>query len=429
MPSARSTALAVLASSQTIQASLDLALKANPLSPADVALATELVYGVLRTEIRLNYLLGILLRDPSRLPPALRQLLTLAAYELLHLDRVPAHATVHSAVELARRRFGPRLAGLVNGVLRRLPELGEAATSPDFFTQREADPAAALALRTSLPLWIVRLWREAYGEERAEALALASGRVPWTGLRINAARADAEAVQRELVAAGGVPVTPFGLAFAVGTQDKELRARLRQLVNEGRLSRQGLSSQRALEALGLPAWDTPFWDACAGRGGKTLALMERGVPVAAASDVHLGRLRGLRDDATRLGLPVPPCFLASASVPPLRRPGPARVILDVPCSGLGTLSRRPDLRRHFTPDKVPHLCAVQGQILESVWSLLSPGGELAYITCTRNPAENEQRIAAHCAAHADAILLKAWENTPDDSGADNMYAALLRKKG
>lgn len=339
-----------------VQALLDRALNQARLSPPDAALATELVYGTLRCEIRLDFLLGLLLRDPAKLPPRLRDLLRLSAYELGHLDRIPAHATVHNAVEAARCRFGPGLGKLVNGVLRRLPEQLAAATDPAFFAAHAPDaakdPDAALALRASLPRWIVRLWRESYGEDKAVSLALASTVAPWGTLRLNAARPDVDALARFFLEAGAQAVGRHGFTLPPGVQTPELRTRIQTLHREGRLSRQGAGSLHALEALGLETWDEPVWDACAGRGGKTLALLEQGVPLLAASDVHTGRLRGLAEDAARLGLACPPRFLASAAHPPLRG-RPSRILLDAPCSGLGTLARRPDLRRTACPARLP----------------------------------------------------------------------------
>ena len=131
----------------------------------------------------------------------------------------------------------------------------------------------------------------------------------------------------------GEPIAISGVRFAPGTQPEYLRDYLRQ----GRISFHGAGSQLVLEALGAPHWEGPVWDACAGRGGKTLALMELGVPLLAASDTYQPRLRGLRDDARRLVIAPPPLFCASAAEPALRG-APKTILLDVPCSGLGTLS-------------------------------------------------------------------------------------------
>ena len=182
-----------------------------------------------------------------------------------------------------------------------------------------------------------------------------------------------------------------------------------------------------LEALDAPHWEGPVWDACAGRGGKTLALMELGVPVLAASDTYQPRLRGLRDDARRLVITPPPLFCASAAEPALRGE-PGTILLDVPCSGLGTLSRHPDLRVLRTPGQVADLVALQRRILDAVWPYLPSGGRLAYITCTMNPAENEGQIAAFLERTPGASLEIQWQSAPDTFGSDLMFGAIVRKQ-
>ena len=201
---------------------------------------------------------------------------------------------------------------------------------------------------------------------------------------------------------------------------------MRDYLRQGRLSIQGAGSQLVLEALDAPHWEGPVWDACAGRGGKTLALLELGVPVLAASDTYQPRLRGMRDDAKRLVLKTPPLFCASAAEPALRGT-PKTILLDVPCSGLGTLARHPDLRTLRTPEQVAGLVGLQRRILDAVWPYLPSGGHIAYITCTMNPAENEGQIEAFLARTPGASLEKQWQSTPDTFGSDLMYGAMIKK--
>ena len=221
---------------------------------------------------------------------------------------------------------------------------------------------------------------------------------------------------------GSARLPVHGVRFAPGTQPEYMRDYLRQ----GRLSIQGAGSQLVLEALDAPRWEGPVWDACAGRGGKTLALVELGVPVLAASDTYQPRLRGMRDDAKRLVLKAPPLFCASAAEPALRGT-PRTILLDVPCSGLGTLARHPDLRTLRTPGQVAGLVDLQRRILDAVWSYLPSGGHLVYITCTINPAENERQSDAFLARTPGASLEKQWQSTPDAFGSDLMYGAMLKK--
>lgn len=163
-----------------------------------------------------------------------------------------------------------------------------------------------------------------------------------------------------------------------------------------------------------------------GRGGKTLALMELGLPILAASDTYRPRLRGLRDDAKRLMLGIPSLICASAAAPAIRGI-PRTILLDVPCSGLGTLARHPDLRRLRTPGQIRELVQLQQAILDAAWEVLPSGGRIAYVTCTVNPEENETQIARFLQRHPGTRLDCQWESSPDRFGSDLMYGALVRK--
>lgn len=428
---ARETALAVLTrctASIPVQAALDTALRAAKLSSRDAALVTELSYGCLRTEIKLSYLLSLVLRAADRLPPAMILILKLAAYELLSLQKVPDHAAVNTAVTAVRARWGKSLAGVANGALRSLirlrPEL-----SPAFFAARFPDPAERLAAEHSLPGWIAELWLQAYGPEQAERLAIASARSPRLCVRINALRPEALRLREQLLAAGGVSVGPWGVRVAPGFQMDALS----EWQQEGLLSFQGSGSLEILEALDAAHWESPLWDACAGRGGKTCALMERGLRLLAASDTSLRRITGLREEIRRLKLNSAPLFLGSAAQTPFafeRRPetAPRTVLLDVPCSGLGTLARKPDLRRLRKPEHLPPLYQLQAAMLEEAWRIVAPGGCIAYLTCAVNPDENEKRIAAFLAVHPQAVLIRQHQPEPDDCGADMLFGALIGKK-
>ena len=425
--SAREAALRVLERtgiSAPVQSLLDTRLTGGDYSRQDAALMTELVYGCLRAEIRLDWLLRLFLKNPEKLPAGMQIILRIAAYELLHLDRIPAHASVSAAVDAVRSRFGQNLSRVANGVLRSLIRFTETedVRSPAFYQARIADPLERLSVYYALPLWIIQLWSEAYGEVRTEALAKAMDVVPAPCVRVNTARDEWEAL-RDILAREGTAFGLSGVRFPPGHQPEYMRAYLAQ----GRLSLQGAGSQLLLEALDAPHWQGPLWDACAGRGGKTLALAELGIPILAASDTYRPRLRGLRDDAKRLVLPVPPLFCASADKPPLAV-SPQTILLDVPCSGLGTLARHPDLRLLRKPEQLPGLIALQSRMLDAAWALLPSGGALAYCTCTVNPAENEQQVAQFLARTPGAFLERQWANEPDTFGTDLMFGALICKK-
>lgn len=470
--------------------------RCEDLTPQDKALCTELVYGCLRTELRLNFLLARVLPRPQGLPRPMQLLLALAVYGLLFQNRVPPHAVVYEAVEQVRMLLGQGLARVANGALRSLQRMGEEPSRQSFYSGRPdgkkhrqgaagGDSFLSKCIFYSIPLWIGEMWRAAYGEHAALALMQRSFERPWAALRINAQHADAPALYTALAsphgAAAALPSTiptpaasgldvlceasavnpedgaglsegqadftgknsilgvqdkrqapvgigQWGLAFAPGTMPREALGRdLREWIACGALSRQSAGSQQVLLALGLDRWNEPVWDACAGHGGKSAALMEWGVPVALCSDRSFARLRGLPAQCATLGLPVPPHCLADAVVPPLRQ-WTGHILVDAPCSGLGVLARRPDIRRR-EPQHLAELEALQLNMLRTLAGLLQTGRELAYITCTLNPAENERAVRQLLESNSDLTLERQWQTEHSHPWLEGMFGAVLRRKG
>lgn len=385
----------------------------------DAGLCTELVYGTLRQWIKLDWLVNRQLARPDKLPPALRVILLSATYELLYLDRIPAHATVNLAVESVRASM-PGLARLANGVLRSLARLGAAPRSGAWYAEQISDPLERTAVEHSVPIWIIRLWNDAYSLNVATELAQASSQAPWPALRLNRTREDWPEVHTQLKAQGGQPTGASGICFAPSQTPDHIPT----LVAAGQASWQGAGTQSILEALGAQDWTGPIWDACAGRGGKSCALLEMGNDVRLASDPH-SRIRSLPDEISRLGLPAPEWQQARAQDV---SPGfaAATILLDVPCSGLGTMARRPDVRLNRLPEDIPQLAATQAEIIATAWNRLLQDGRLVYITCTVTPEENEDQIRRLLQQYGSAILEKECR-TPGLHGADIMYGAVIRK--
>ncbi|MFV0423014.1 transcription antitermination factor NusB [Oleidesulfovibrio sp.] len=430
LPPARAIALetirAVMGKGRDVQSVLDGNLKEARLSPQDTALATELVYGYLRSEIRLSWLIRRFLKADSKLPVELMQTLGLSVYEMLYLQRVPVYASVDWAVSYVRSRFGTGLSRLANAVLRNIDRLEGAPLRPEWYHDAladEADPRIAfLSIWYATPEWIVRIWVEAYGEERAEQYLTASSHSAPAGVRINMRHPEGPETHQRLAAHPEcIGHSSSGLLFPAQKRPAELYV----LMEEGIASSQSFAVQEVMDALQPETWEGPVWDCCCGRGGKTCALLERGVEVCAASDPSEKRLKGLRIELERLGLPDVPVFSGPASHVP-EGIAPKAVLADVPCSGFGTLSRRPDIRQHRSQESVARLVAVQAEILDSTWSALPEAGLLAYITCTLNPEENEKQIE-HFIERTGAKLELEWTTPPDSPASEFFYAALLRK--
>ena len=449
---------------------LRAACHVDPAGPnaRDRALAAELTYGALRHERRLGFVLGKCVSKPQGLPLPLRRLLQAGTYALLFLERVPPHAVVHTAVNLASSLYGSRLGGLVNAALRAVQRLGdgprqrafyEGPEPLDFFAEKELSPRAgpeaedpfALAARYyGLPSALAAcLVEEARGlPERVEALFRRSSERPWNGWRINASRPGAARLRRELLdsAASGamhgeqfpaglngavMAVSDWGLALPPGCLAHSADGRtLGELDADGLLSAQAAGSQQVLAALNLADWlreDRAIWDACAGQGGKGLALAEQGGRLVLCTDTSRARLARMAGQCARLRLRQPLLALADARHPVVRPVSwQGGIIADVPCSGLGVLARRPDIRRRPLAE-MRRLVGIQAAILRGLAGCLAPGGELAYMTCTLRREENEAQVEGLLRDMPGLICLSQWKTPWDHPWLEGMFGARLRR--
>lgn len=440
-PPARRLALAVLdrvlpapggkgphrpGSGQDVQAALDAALAAPGIDPRDRGLATELVYGYLRLRGRLEYIVSRFLKNPDAVPAPVGRILSLAVYEILHCSKVPAYASVDWAVTAVRKRGGKGLSGMANAVLRRIAAAPGQFADPSFYRAGRADDLEFLSRLYACPPWIVAMWLRDFGREEAEAyLAMQTEPAP-LGLRINRTLPGA----RELFdALAALPETRYAdfptLAMPAGIDLSPAGVDLGEALADGRLSRQSAAAQAVLARLYPEDWPEPVFDACAGRGGKTLALAEAGKHVF-AGDMHATKLAGLDRERSRLHLPPIAAFRASATRMPLRQP-PGTILLDAPCSGLGVLARRPDAKWRRQPEDISGLIRLQRAMLEAAYARLAPGGRLVYVTCTLNPAENEQAVDRLGARHRELVLEIEAPVAPDPALGECFYGAVLKK--
>jgi 16S rRNA (cytosine967-C5)-methyltransferase len=423
-----------------------LARAGGGLSPADRALATEIAYGAIRQRLLLDGWIDALGKVSAlRQPPALRWLLHVGLYQLLFSDRVPAAAAVSTTVALAKHVGLGRLAPVVNGMLRSLLRRREAqggtgaCHDPWDGLPLPADPAAALALRRSLPVWLSAELLGWLPPQRAEAFALACNAVPALDLRANPLRTTRDGLLERFQAAGvaarALPEAPQGLTLLERVGD------LRELPGyaEGLWCVQDRSAQ-AIAPLLDPRPGQRILDACAAPGGKSTHLAELigDQGEVWALDRSEARLRRLDRNAERLGLTTIRSLAldatAVAEAKPHWRASFDRLLLDAPCSGLGTLARHPDARWRITPDAIDGLVTLQRQLLEALLPLLAPCGRLVYATCTVEPRENGALIAAVLGAHPAWSLLEErqwWPEPPEGErgGGDGFYAAVLQAPG
>lgn len=416
---------------------LERALRGAGLSGADRGLATELAYGAIRRRLWLDAWLDRLGKVPARKqPPRLRWLLHLGLYQLFWMERIPAAAAVHTTVELAKRHRLARLAPVVNGLLRaalRAQAAGDTLALP-------ADAAARLSLEQSLPLWFCQeLLAWAGGERGAamppvERIAAACNQVPPLDLRVNRLRSTPAVVSAALSAAGleirPIAGCPDGLQVLGSAGD------LRQWPGyaEGHWCVQDRAAQWVAPLLD-PRPGERLLDACAAPGGKATHLAEligdRGEVWAV--DRSAGRLQRVAANAARLGCGCVNALAADACELQQQRPqwraAFHRILLDAPCSGLGTLARHADARWRVTPATLTELLPLQARLLEAMLALLAPGGRLVYATCTIHPAENQHQIAAFLAAHPELTLRSEQQRWPDPDGGDGFYAAVITAPG
>jgi len=444
---ARMLALRVLSRVERGGAYADLALgaalRATELGPADRALATELVYGTLRWRGRLDHALGAVLdRDLSRVEPRVATLLRLGAYQVLFSDHIPAASAVDQTVRCARAVGVERATGLVNAVLRRLARSADAIPLPPL----EADPQGHLVHALSIPAWIATRWIEMLGPEEAAALAEASNAVPPLTARVNPLRTTREALLAELrtrlPAAHACARAPLGIHLGHGGDPGRDPA-----FREGRFTIQDESSQLVVELL-APQSGERILDVCAAPGTKTTAAAERvgeeGRVVAL--DRNPRRLHLVARAARRLGLANIATLEADATqgLEGVTPPGAFdRVLVDAPCSGLGTLRRNPDARWRLRPEDPAQLAVTQRALLVQAARALRPGGVLVYSTCTLLAEENEAVVEAFLSESPEfrlvseappeplrdlvdaAGFLRIW---PHRHGGDGFFAARLERR-
>lgn len=379
---------------------LDAELRRASVSPQDAGLATEIVYGSLRVLPALDAVLDRYLKRPKKTEPLLRAALRVGAYQLLHLSRVPPHAAVSETVGVVRAERGKRLAGVCNAVLRKVAaERPEEPAPPD---------------RMVLPGWIESALVRGLGAERAEAF-LASADVPPLGLRAVGAEPEAlaerlhEAVPRARIEPSRV--VP-GALLARGAGDPRALPGYEQ----GAFAVQEVGSQRIVQRLEAKPGERVA-DLCCGHGTKTLALARAVGPTGSvdAVDLYEEKLERLDAERQRLGIDASRvrthALDLTVGTGPLEEGSFDRVLLDAPCTGLGTVRRRPELALRLKPSDPARLGALQKELLATARRLVRPGGVLLVATCSGTREEGAE-LAAELGVEVEAI--GPWLGEPLD---------------
>jgi len=424
--SARTSALKVIDRTLhglDLQAALNAALETQALSGPDKNLATQLVYGFFRLQLRLEFILTVYLtQGKAFLPTPVFRTLSLGVYEICFLDRIPDYATVNWYVQKIKKGFSSRLGGVANAVLRRVCREKKEIASREFYAHDHPDQVTFWSRLYACPDWIIRICLQAFDPEKTEILLERSLHPPPVGLRMNSTVPGWSKLYAQYRETDNcIHCLDHGLALTT-VQDSHIRS----AEKEGLLTRQSLAAQEALEQEHPQSWPGPIWDACAGRGLKTGQLLESGCTKLWASDLHLVKMLSCQRELARLHLPQIPLFAADAAKPPFHRIRPQTILLDVPCSGLGVLSRRPDIKVKRSPQDLVNLVQRQSSLLASCLAILPRGGRLVYISCTLNPEENEQLIrTALKQGHRSTKLQSEHHPDPTNLLGEYFYTASI----
>jgi 16S rRNA (cytosine967-C5)-methyltransferase len=381
----------------------------------------------LRWRGRIDYLLTRCLdRDLEKLEPLVATALRLGAYQLLFTDRVPVNAAVDESVRCVRAAGAERATGLVNAVLRRLAAEHERIPLPTL----ETDPIDHLTHTLSLPRWIAERWIELYGPAEAAAFARASNEAPPQTVRVNRTRAGVAEVLTE-VSERFPEAVPCRLACDGIQLGRRGNPGLDPAFLAGRFTVQDEASQLVVGLLD-PAAGERVLDVCAAPGGKATAIAERvGLEGRVlALDRHARRLALVARSARRLGLRNIVCSERDATRPLTDLITPIafdRVLIDAPCSGLGTLRRNPDARWRIAPGDPDRLAEIQATLLRNAAATVKPGGTLVYSTCTVLPEENEWIVEAFLKRTPEFAVVTS-DRVPDEVrpvvGADGALRCL-----
>jgi 16S rRNA (cytosine967-C5)-methyltransferase len=416
---------------------LDDYLGAVSLSQADKRLCTSLVYKTLENLYRIDFALGTFLTDPVSLEPRVRNILRLSACQILFYDRIPESAAVDEAVKLTRAIDLEPLTGLVNAVLRNLSR-GKSAIAwptPDQGTKY-------LSVMFSVPEWLAQQLCVAYGEKTALDIVSFRAEKHWTTIRPNRLRLD-DAGMRALLARK-VWETEDGAFRSYRVFSAAEIARDNDFLS-GMFSIQGESSMMAAEALQVKR-GMQVLDCCAAPGGKTAYIAEtlQGTGRVYAWDLHEHRVELIRAAMRRLKIDnVRPAVRDALVFREDIRGMMNAVLLDAPCTGIGVMDDKPDVKYRHTPETVSSLCQVQKRLLDTCCGYVAPGGIYMYSTCSLLPAENEEQVRLFLGSHSDFSIeplpdsiparFRAYQSDfglqllPHRDGVEGFFIACMRK--
>lgn len=436
LPAARDVALAALNSIEKEQAYSGLVLQAeakkHSLPPREEALVWRLVYGVTTYRLSLDYILNqFCRREVSSLSLTLRNILRLACYQIVYLDRIPDFAAVNEAVNAARKTAGKAMAGFVNGVLRNVIRNREV-----LFKNLDLDSAEGISLFYSHPRWLVERWVKTWGPEYTARLCAANNEPAPLTIRVNTMKISREDYLAAAAEKGLQPIRgkyhPHALVFPLETPFSLLPG-----YHKGWFTVQGQASMLPAALLDLEQGQQVL-DMCSAPGGKATQIAAAIAPgLVTAWDLHESRVRLVRAHAVRLGLHNLKVVQADATQMGGSGKFP-RILLDAPCSGLGVLRKKPEIKWTRSQKDIQSLAALQLRMLQVGCELLESGGILIYSTCTLTDEENQGVIRSILEQRQDMKLVAldhpgleskggVITTFPHLHGLDGFFIAKLKK--
>lgn len=395
-------------------------LQQNHLSDEERSFFTALVYGTIERKITLDYELSLYLKQPLRkLNPKVYAILLLGSYQILFLDKVPSHAAVNESVKLTKKNGVSYASGLVNAVLHKIAANGLRLPS-------EQDHLHYLSVKYSCPEPLISLWIDSYGEDAALGILDYSLGAEPVVIRVNTVKTTLEELTL-LLEERGISAHPHSLVGDSLVLENAPAIESLDLFQQGYFHVQDASSQLCCEVLAPRPGETVY-DVCAAPGGKSFTMAERmnDRGEVYSYDLYDHRTRLIADGAERLGLHIIHAGQGDASVFHKERKLADRVLCDVPCSGLGIIGRKPEIR-YKAAAEIDNLPALQYDILCISARYCRPGGRLVYSTCSLNPAENELVVSHFLKEHKGYRLIQSRTLLPGTDHCDGFFISLIER--
>lgn len=403
----------------------DVLDKYQYLSKQERAFLTRLTEGTLEHQIELDYILDSVSKTKvKKMKPLIRNLLRMSVYQLKYMDSVPDSAVCNEAVKLAKKRGFSQLSGFVNGVLRGIAREGCNVSYPS----KEKEPERFYSIFYSMPEWMVRQWLKDYGQEKTEAILKGfSGENPLT-IRTNLLKATPQELEAALTKDGFTVEKIQGIPYAFALSGFDYLSGIQEFL-DGKFYVQDVSSMMVARTADVKKNDYVI-DVCAAPGGKSTHLAELlgGTGMVEARDLTEYKIGLIEENIARHGLSNMKAVRWDATVFDEASVEKADVLIcDLPCSGLGVLGRKTDIRYKMSKEQEEELASLQRQILSTVHAYVKHGGTLVYSTCTIDKKENEENVSWFIKEYPEFTLIEQRQMLPGEVGADGFFIAKLKR--